>query len=191
MAVRLVKDVMLPLDDVPIIRDDATLAEAVQALQQAQERRPPGRLPYRAVLVVNRDGQVVGKLGHLAFLQALEPGYASPVEREALARAGVDPVLADSLSRYKRFWESDLELSCRRAAHLRVAEVMRQVEDCIEEQTSLVEGISTLVRLGTLSILVRRADEVVGLLRLADVYDVVAKLLVEEAQASGGSSKRE
>jgi CBS domain-containing protein len=63
MAVRLVKDVMLPLDDVPIIRDDATLAEAVRALQQAQQHRPAGRLPYRVVLVVNRDGQVLGAPG--------------------------------------------------------------------------------------------------------------------------------
>ena len=187
----LVKEVMLTLDDVPTILPDATLAAAVRALGDAQRRRPPGRLPYRAVLVVNEQGQVVGKLGHAAFLQALEPGYEPPDERETLRRAGVDSVLAESVSRHKRFWEGDLELGCRRAAHLRVADVMRQIEEIVDEQASLVEAISILLRRGALSVLVRREDDVVGLLRLADAYDVVAQKIEEEARVDGGTAERD
>jgi CBS domain-containing protein len=182
----LVKDVMLSVVDVPAVGEDATLAEAVQALESAQQRRPVDRLPFRVVLVVNSRDQVVGKVGHLAFLQALEPGYESPDERETFQRAGVDSELARSLSRYKRFWEEDLELACRRAAHLRVTDVMRGVGESVEEETSLLEAVSTLVRLGTLSVLVRRGDEVTGLLRLADVYHVAAKLILEEWDGNSG-----
>ena len=175
-----VKDVMLPLTDVPIIAEDATLADAVSALARAQHRRPADRLPFRVILVLNARAQVVGKLGHLAFIQALEPGFGPPEERETLQRAGVDPALVESLSQYKRFWEGDLELACRRAAHLRVGDVMRSVGESVDESTSLLDAISTLVRLGTLSILVRRGDEAVGLLRLADIYDAAARLLMQE-----------
>ena len=191
MKSMLVEDVMLSLDDVPTIAHNATLTEAVCVLQRAQSLRPPDRLPYRVVLVVNEQRQVVGKLGHLSFLQALEPGYEAPGERETLRRAGVDSVLAESISRHKRFWEGDLELACRRAAHLRVADVMRQVEESIDVRASLVEAICVLVRRGTLSILVRREDEVVGLLRLADAYEVVARVIANEGEASGGSAERE
>ena len=68
---------------------------------------------------------------------------------------------------------------------------MRQVEESIDVRASLVEAICVLVRRGTLSILVRREDEVVGLLRLADAYEVVARVIANEGEASGGSAERE
>jgi len=176
-----VRDVMLPLTDVPTIMEEATLADAVRTLAQAQLHRPADRLPFRVVLVLNSQSQVVGKLGHLAFVQALEPGYEPPDERDTLQRAGVDPALMESLSQYKRFWEGDLELACRRAAHLRVGDVMRRVVESVDVDVSLLDAISALVRLGTLSVLVRRGDEAVGLLRLADVYDVAAQLILQES----------
>ena len=52
-----VKDVMLPLDDVPTVPPEATLADAVRALREADENRPTDRPPYRAVLVVDGRGQ--------------------------------------------------------------------------------------------------------------------------------------
>ena len=118
MKATLVRDVMVPLDDVPTVRADATLADAVRQLDVAQARRPEGRSKYRAVLVVDDQGRVVGKLGHLVFLRAFEPGYERPVDLERLDRAGVDPDLVESISGHLRFWQDDLESCCRRAAHL-------------------------------------------------------------------------
>jgi hypothetical protein len=180
MKTTVVEDVMLPLVDVPTIPEDATLADAVLALDRAQHRRPAGRLPFRVILAVNSHGHVVGKLGHLAFVQALEPGFEPPEERETLQRAGVDPALVESLSQYRRFWEGDLELACRRAANLRVGDVMRGVGESVDVSMPLLQAISTLVRLGTLSVLVRRGDLAVGLLRLADVYEYAARLIAQD-----------
>jgi CBS domain-containing protein len=171
------RDVMLPLDDVPTIHESATLRDAVRALALAQERRPPGRPPYRAVLVVNDGGQVVGKLGHLSFLAALEPGH-EPLE--ALDRAGLAPDLIASISDHLRLLRPGIEDLCLRAAHLRVGDVMRRLDESIDEHAPLSEAIASLVRLQTLSILVRRGTEVVGLLRLADLYDLVAGMIDRE-----------
>jgi len=174
MEATCVRDVMLPLDDVPTIRESATLRDAVRALAEAQERRPPGRPSYRAVLVVNDSGQVVGKLGYLSFLAALEPGH-EPLE--ALDRAGLAPDLIASISDHMRLLRPGLRDLCLRSAHLRVGDVMRRLDESIEEGAPLSEAIASLVRLQTLSILVRRKSEIVGLLRLADLYDLIATLI--------------
>ena len=181
-----VRDVMLPLVDVPTIPEDATLADAMAALERAQQRRPAGRLPFRVVLVVNPHGHVVGKVGHLAFMQALEPGFEPPSEQTTLQRAGVDPALVESLSQHRRFWESDLALACRRAAHLRVGDVMRGIGGSVDVATPLLKAVSTLVRLGTLSVLVRQGDLAVGLLRLADAYEFAAGVIARQQDAESG-----
>ena len=189
MKATLVRDVMVPLDDVPTVRDEETLADAVRRLDAAQTRRPEGRSKYRAVLVVDDRGRVVGKLGHLAFLKAFEPGFERPLDLARLDRAGVDPDLVESISGHLRFWQDDLGSCCRRAAHLLVRDVMHPVDHSLVEDTPLLVAISTLTRLQTLSIPVRRGERVVGLLRLADLYDVIAELILGGCSLSGQAEK--
>ena len=176
-----VRDVMLPLTDVPAVSVDATLAEAVRVLRESQAERPGGRLPYRLVLVLDRSGRVVGKLGHLAFLQALQPGAAASPEVGELDRAGVPPELIDSLRGHMRLLHGQLDDCCRRAAALRVGDAMQPVTVSVDITASLAEAATALLDAQTLSILVRRGPEVVGLLRLADLFDVVAEEILRQA----------
>jgi len=189
MEPQCVRDVMLPLDDVPTVSVGATLLDAVCTLERAQVRRPAGASRYRFVLVLNEQGQVVGKLGHLAFLRAIEPGFERPRELEALDRAGVDADLIDSISRYRRLWQEGLRDCCRRVAQLRVADVMRPVDESIADDAPLLTAVSTLVRLQSLSIPVRRGDLVVGVLRLADLYDVIANQIAREGCGDGAAKE--
>lgn len=172
-----VKDVMVPLDDVPIVPPEATLADAVQVLRAADASRPAGRPPYRAVLVVDARGQVLGKLGQLTFLRAIEPGWEAPADLAALDRAGVDPGLVSSIADHQRFWHEDLHGCCHRAAHRRVTEVMLEATESIPETASLEQAIAAISRLGRLSLLVRGGSTVVGLLRLSDLFEIVSDLL--------------
>jgi CBS domain-containing protein len=169
-----VRDVMLPLDDVPTIEESATLREAVLAVKLAQERRPEGRLAYRAVLVVNSQGRIVGKIGHLSFLGALEP---SREPQRALDRMGIPPELIETVSGHMRVLGGDLETLCQRAARLKARDVMRTLDESIDADALLPEAISTIVSLQALSILVRDEGQIVGLLRLADLYDVIARMI--------------
>lgn len=67
---RRVKDLMVPLHEYAVVEEHATLLEALRALEAAQENLPAGRHLHRALLV-RRGGEIVGRLGHLAFLEAL------------------------------------------------------------------------------------------------------------------------
>ena len=82
-----VKDVMLPLSEYAVVSEDATLREALLALEEAQRELPPGRQPHRAVLVVDRDKNIVGKAGQLTFLKALEPKSSVLGDLDTLASA--------------------------------------------------------------------------------------------------------
>jgi hypothetical protein len=171
----LVRDIMVPLEDYPVVGEDATLADALVALDEAQRRLPPGRQPYRAVLVTDKKGGIVGKLGQLVFLNALEPKYAVLDDLGKLARAGVSPELVSSMMEHFRFLQDSLPDLCERAGRMKVKEVMRPTKDSIAEDAPLSEAIHGMVLGQTLSILVTRNSEPVGLIRLSDLFDVIAE----------------
>lgn len=174
MKDKLVKDLMLPLDEYTVVSEDTTLLDALRALDQAQINLPPGRQPHRAVLVKNRQGKIVGKLGHLGFLKALEPKYAILGDVERLSKSGLSNEFIDSMMENYRFWRDDLTELRRRARHIQIKQVMKPVEENIDENSPLTEAIHQMVMWQTLSILVTRNKQVIGILRLSDLFAKVS-----------------
>jgi hypothetical protein len=170
-----VKDLMVPLDEYPHVRENTTLLDAALALDKAQRNLPAGRQPYRAVLVVGQDDQVIGKIGQLMFLRALEPRYGVLGDLEKLSRAGVSTELITSMMDHYRLFQDNLSDLCRRAGSMKVADVMHPVAESIDEGAPLSEGIHQLVIGQTLSILVRRNGRITGLLRLSDLFDAIVE----------------
>ncbi len=99
MAIYTVKDLMVPLAEYATVSEKATLYDAIVALEKAQEEfdtrleKAPEefgtkRHPHRAILVLDKDGQVAGKISQLDALRALEPKYSEMQERPGLHRYG-------------------------------------------------------------------------------------------------------
>ena len=102
-----VKDLMVPLDKYPVVDKDATLLDVVRALDEGQKHLAPGMSPYRAVLVIDERRKIVGKIGQLAFLKALEPKHNLLGNLETLDTAGLSPELVFlAMDRYRFFEES-------------------------------------------------------------------------------------
>ena len=182
MDTKRVKDLMLPLDEYAVVPEDATLVDALVALEKAQGALPPGRHPHRAVLVVDKDGSIVGKLGHLAFLKALEPKYGLLGDMQTLSRAGLSSEFITDMMANMRFW-SDESSDIRRRAHaVKVKDAMRQVDENIDENASLMEAIHCLVMWQTLSALVTRQGQAVGILRLTDLFAAVSEYVRDDAR---------
>ena len=68
-----VKDLTVPISEYATVPLGSTLAEAVIALEKAQEEYAHTQYSHRAVLVLDKQKQVVGKLSQLDFLRSLEP----------------------------------------------------------------------------------------------------------------------
>jgi len=172
-----VKDLMVSLDEYPVVSQDATLRQAVLALEEAQKRLPGGRQPYRAVLVVDEKKRIVGKIGQLAFLGALEPRYDVIGDLDSLSVAGVSEEFVASMMEHYRFFQERLSDLCARSSRVLVKDVMRPVTQSVDENATLQETIHRIVMWQTLSLLVTRDDAVVGLVRLSDLFDAVAEQL--------------
>lgn len=175
-----VKDLMVPLDQYAVVPEDATLLDAIIALDKAQKRLPVERQPYRAVLVADKNGAIIGKIGQLAFLTALEPKYNVLGDLEALSRAGVRSEFITSMMEHYQFFQESLPDHCLHGRSTRVKDVMRPVKEAVQEETPICEAIHKVVMLQTLSILVKRGDKVTGLLRLSDLFDEVVREMKKE-----------
>jgi len=174
MESKRVKDLMLPLSEYAVVSRDVTLRQALENLAAAQKKLPPGKPLHRAVLVMDETGRIVGKLGQLGFLKALEPKYAALDDLEKLTQARLSQEFITSVMETYRFWQDSLEDVCRRAQKIHVGQVMSPIEASIEENKSLPEAIHHMVMLQSLSLLVTRQGSAVGILRLSDLFMEVA-----------------
>jgi len=82
----IVKDLMVPLEEYVTVDEEATLYDAVMALEKAQEDLDRSFYKYlhRAILVLDVDKNVVGKISQLDVLcplgQAVEPNLQQSVQ---------------------------------------------------------------------------------------------------------------
>ncbi|MGD9138691.1 MAG: CBS domain-containing protein [Desulfobacterales bacterium] len=70
-----VKELMVPLEAYATVTIEATLREAIIALERAQVALDPSRHKHRAILVLDERGKVISKITMKNILMALEPNY--------------------------------------------------------------------------------------------------------------------
>ena len=70
-----IDDLMVPLTEYATVTVGATLFDAVLALEKAQEEFDQTKYRHRAILVLDQQGEVVGKISQHTALKALEPQY--------------------------------------------------------------------------------------------------------------------
>jgi CBS domain-containing protein len=168
-------DIMVTLDEYPVITDSATVLDAVVLLDESRRNMDPGRQPFQAVLVADIDGNIVGKLGQLAILKALEPSRQVFKDPHALEKAGVSDLIIKAALDNTRPFQRELSELCKKAAGLPVRQAMHPFNEHIERNTPINEVIHKMVEWQTLSILVTENNRPTGLVRLSDLCDEVIK----------------
>jgi len=172
-----VKDLMIPLEEYPVVTQDVTLLDALEALASRVEKG--GERPRaRAVLVVDGSRAVVGKIDQLSVLMALEPKYSLLGDMKLLARSGVSAEDVASMMAHYQLFQGDLKDLCLRCRGLPVRDVMRPVEESIDEDAPLTDAIHDIVVWQTLSLLVKRRGRVVGIIRLSDLFDTLSGMML-------------
>ena len=177
MEEKRVRDLMLSLNEYATIGAESTIREALEALSKAQMELTHDRHYHRAVLVLDQNDNVVGKLSHWAILRALEPKFLKHDDVASLSRAGLTDEFIQSMKETFSLFTGSLEQLCRYAARLKAKDAMVPVGESIDENTLLTEAIHQMVLKRVQSLPVTRQNEVVGLLRLTDVFEEVAKII--------------
>jgi CBS domain-containing protein len=178
-----VKDLVVPLSEYATVTEDATLYEAVLSLEKAQEKFEDKhtRYSHRAILILDKDGQVVGKLSQLDVLKALEPKYQDMIQGEGLHRFGFTKQFTESILEDYHLLDSPLEDACCKAAEQNVRKFMYTPTEgeYISENASLGEAIHQLIMGHHQSLLVTRDDKIAGILRQTDVFAAVFHTMKE------------
>jgi len=169
-----VKDLMVPLDEYATVSEEATLFEAVVALEKAQEKLDRSRFKYlhRAVLVFDENNNIVGKISQLDVLRALEPKYGEMGDQQSISRFGFSQKFLQSLREQFSLLDRPFDEACKKAAQVKVKTFMYTPTEgeYIEEDSSLDVAIHRLVMGRHQSLLVTREKKIVGILKLTDVF---------------------
>lgn len=172
-----VKDLMVPLSEYATVSEDATLREAVMALEKAQEEfaRTGHLYLHRAVLVYDKAGKIVGKVSQLDVLSALEPKYKEISNGKGMSYYGFTQKFIRSMMDQYSLLDKPLNNLLKKASEQRVKNfVSRPTEgEYIEEDASLDKAIHQFVIGQHQSLLVTGQDEIVGILRLTDVFNAI------------------
>ena len=173
---------MIPLEEYATIHQDASLYDAVLALENAQEEycRPGRRYLHRAILVYDDKGKIVGKLSQLDILRGLEPKYKmiSGGERPIHVRQFSDTFL-QSMVRQFAFWDKPLSAVCKKATEMKAKDCMYipTEGEYVQADDTLDMAVHQLVMGHHQSLLVVREERIVGILRLTDVFKHVANAM--------------
>lgn len=171
-----VKDLMVPLDEYATVNEESTLFEAVVALEKAQEEFDRTRYRHRAILVRDKAGKVVGKLSQLDVLRALEPKYQEMLEPGTYqSMSGFSKEFLQSMLKDYKLFEDPLADICRKAGMQKVKQFMYKPlqGEYVEGDAALDQAIHQFIIGRHQSLLVTRGEEIVGILRLTDVFAAV------------------
>jgi CBS domain-containing protein len=167
-----VKELMVPLAEYATVSDDATLNEAILALEKAQKNVGKDREKHRAILVLDKNRQVVGKLTQWDVSAGIEPSYRAIENISESSRLGFSPEYLRSLMNDYGLWKKPLQDLCRKASEIRVRDIMSKPApgEFIEEEASLDEAIHLLVMGRYQSLIVKKGGTISGILRMSDVF---------------------
>lgn len=188
MKTILVKDLMVPLKEYATVSEEATLYEAVMALESAQKAFDQTRYRHRAVLIKDAEGKIVGKVSQLDVLRGLEPKYKEVKEKDSFARFGLTKIHLKAMMEQLSLWDKPLTDICAKASRIRVKGIMYKPTEgeYVKAEATLDEAIHQLIMGSHQSLLVLADAAIVGVLRLSDVFLEVCEA-IKACEIPGGA----
>jgi CBS domain-containing protein len=178
LETKLVKDLMVPLSGYATVSEDATLNEAVAALKQAQ-KSTDDKYPHRAVLIFDKNQKIVGKVTMTCVLRGLEPKYDEMLPNKGSYHLGLSIQFQKTMLEQLRLFDAPLDRICQKASDKKVKNFMIKPTEgeFIPKNASLNEAIHQLIMGNHQSLLVTEGKDIVGILKLTDVFEEVSELI--------------
>ena len=183
-----VKDLMVPISEYATVRVGTSLLDAILALERAQEAYTASKYQHRAILVLDSNNIVVGKIGQLRILKAVETRYDLDSEVENLGGFRFsEEYVAGERERYRLKGPILSTATLRATTQKKVEEFMQKPTpgEFVSEDCSLDIAIHKLVAGTHFSLLVTGENGIVGILRIADVFTAVFHEMRVTGMASG------
>ena len=177
-----VDDLMVPLSEYATVSDDATLFDAILALEKAQEDFDQSRYRHRAILVFDKNNKIVGKISQVDALKALEPKYAELLPETRGRQMGFSNKFVQGMLDQFSLWASPMDDICERSMDRKVVDFMHSPSEgeFVRHDVSFDAALHQLIVGHHQSLLVKDAGgEIIGVLRLTDCFAAVFHRLKE------------
>lgn len=173
-GVKRIREIMIPVEDYPWVRDNATLRDAVAVILGAPELEVDLKrsLP-RVILVFDGIDVLVGYIRRRDIMRGLEPSFlvSQPLDyRHKPFDVSVDPNLSELT--FDR-----VVSGIKSQAGRLVSEVMQPLEATIDADDHVMKAVYEMVSLNVSLIPVLDKGELVGVVRSVDVFRELARLL--------------
>jgi CBS-domain-containing membrane protein len=171
-----VKDLMVPISEYATVVVGTSLIDAVKALEKAQETYTTSKYQHRAIIVLDKEGRIVGKISQLRALKAIEPDFQANTDIEQLKGFHFSDQYISQLRDLYRYRGKVMSKESLRAASVKKVEEFMQTPspgEYVAEDCSLDTAIHRLVAGTHLSLLVTRDEKIVGIIRISDVFAAV------------------
>jgi hypothetical protein len=188
----IVKDLMVPISEYATVPEGSTLFEAVLALEAAQESYQQNRYSHRAVLIWTKTNGLWVNSARWIFCVRWNHAMTTWIRSESSIVSGSPgkplPCNRKNTSKVRpRFW-----MYIPRRPSMNVADFMQRPTEgeYVDENTRLDMALHQLTAGSNLSLLVTRGADIVGVLRLSDVFAAVFHAMKEsETQQSDGATE--
>ena len=172
-SMKKVREIMVPIDQYPSVRDDATLQEAITVIDGARLDVRGRKSQPRLLLVFDSIQVLVGYVRRRDIMRGLEPRFLvhRPLEyRKMRFDVPADPNLSEL--------PFDRTVSrIRQQAGKRISDVMLPIPTTINADDHLMKAIHEMVTLNLYLIPVIDEKRLVGVVRSVDMIHELAQLL--------------
>jgi CBS-domain-containing membrane protein len=134
---------------------------------------------HRSLTVLDKKGNVVGKLSQLDLILGLEEGYRRIGDMKKVAHHGYYPKFIRDIIEKNEMWEKPLDEICAKAGRIKVKDIMYTPSrgEYTDADATLDVAIHQLGMGPHHSLLVTEGGKVVGILRLGDIFDTVNEVI--------------
>jgi CBS domain containing-hemolysin-like protein len=179
MKTKLVNEVMIPIANYVTVRKENNLVDVLQTLEDS--RKSNEAHAHRDAIVVDENDKYIGKVTMIDIFRALEPNYKKAAKKRS-ERTLTTKFVMDAIQDF-HLWMAPSNNICQRGSQLRVADVMHVSEkmEFVDESDSLERALNLYVMGVHQPLLVKKGDDVIGVLRFGDVFEEIRlKLLACE-----------
>lgn len=179
MKTKTVKELMVPISDYAAVSQDATLQEAIRALQSSSKTYGDRPYRHRSLVVIDENKQAVGRVSQIDIIRALEPRYAEVGDASWLARSQLTVRMLRTMREQFQLWNQSTEAMCQTMERVHIADIMQVPTEgeFVDENDTLNIAMHRIVVGSHHSLLVTRGSEIAGILRSTDVFNALYDMI--------------
>jgi CBS domain-containing protein len=170
-----IRDLMVPIADYASIHQNATMAEAMNALENENKVHEKGPYRHQSLVVVDDNNHVVGRLSIIDMMRSFEPRYTKLGKSSWIGKSFLSKEVLVTLRENFQLWEQPIEEMCKTIADAKVSDYMQEPTEgeFVAEDDTMNVAMHRTVMGRHHSLLVTRGMEIVGILRSTDLFNAV------------------